>query len=181
MKSIIIFALGLCLLTQCMNGRKYDPGTFLSPHEKDELMTKIIRYVAKAPENIGPDEKFKPEHDAYYQERISQSVLERYFVDGEEHYFLVSQPAASLIEKRHATGGRLKLNQDGSLKEYEEIFRTWKMVPDTLRERSYFLFEKMVSGESLEPYYSSRMGDQYIEFPDDITYYDKASRSWKTR
>ena len=144
-------------------------------------MTKIIRYVAKAPENVGPGEKFKPEHDGYYQERMSQAILERYFVDSEVHYFLVSQPAPSLTEKRHATGGRFKLDQDGSLLEYEEIFRTWKMVPDTLRKRSYFLFDIMVKGESLEPFYAKSKGDQYIEFPDDITYYEKASRSWKTK
>lgn len=181
LNSILLLALGLCLFTQCTNDRKYDPVTYFNPHEKDEMMTKIIRYVAKAPENVGPVEKFKPEHDAYYQERMSQAILERYFVDDEAHYFLVSQPAPSLTEKRHATGGRFNLNPDGSLREYEEVFRTWKMVPDTLHTRSYFLFEKMVNGESLEPYYSSSKGDQYIEFPDALTYYDKASRSWKTK
>lgn len=180
-KRILVLVLGLCVVTQCTTDKKYDPGLSLSPQEKDELMVKIIRYVAKAPENVGPDEKFKPEYNDYYRERISQTFLERYFVDGSVHYFLVSQPAPSLTEKRHATGGRFEIDQDGSLKEYEEVFRSWKMVPDTLRERSYFLFEIMVMGESLEPYYSKSTSDQYIEFPDVKTYYDKSSRSWKTR
>jgi len=73
------------------------------------------------------------------------------------------------------------LNDDGSIGEYEEVFRTWKMVPDTLKKRSSFLFDKMVKGESLEPYYTIVTGDKYIEFPDERTYYDKSVREWKTK
>ena len=169
------------MLVQCSDNKKYDPSKTLSPQEKDEVMMNIVRYLAKAPENVGPEEKFKPEYNPYYQERASQCILEQYLVRDAIHYFLVSQPAPSLTEKRHATGGRFRLDKDGVLLEYEEIFRTWKMVPDTLRQRGYFLFDKMVGNESLEPFYTKSAGDRYIEFPDDHTYYDKSSRSWSTR
>ena len=142
---------------------------------------KIIRYVAKVPENVSQTERFKSEYNAYYQERASQCFLEQYFVQDGMHYFLVSQPAPSIVEKRHATGGKFKLDKDGNLQDYEEVFRTWKMVPDTLRERGNFLFDKMVSNETLEPFYAKSAGDQYIEFPDDNTYYDKSSMSWTTK
>jgi len=141
----------------------------------------IIRYVAKAPENVNATEKFKSEYDSYYQERASFCFLEQYYKEGNTQFFLVTQPAPSLVEKRHATGGRIILNEDGSVKEYEEIFRTWKMAPDTLKVRSYFLFDKMVKGESLEPFHTIVTGDKYIEFPDDRTYYDKAARQWRTK
>lgn len=180
-KSMILFVFGAFLLLQCTNNKNYDPGLTLSPQEKDELKMKVIRYVAKPPENVGPEEKFKPEYNLYYQERASQCILEQYAILNELHYFLISQPAPSLTEKRHATGGSFRLDSDGSLQDYEEVFRTWKMVPDTLRERSYLLFDKMVNKEPLDPFYSKKMGDRYIEFPDDNTYFDKASRSWKTR
>lgn len=140
----------------------------------------IIRYVARAPENVSPTEKFKTEYDDYYQERASLCFLEQFYQDGNTQYFLVTQPAPSLVEKRHATGGKIVLNEDGSIAEYEEVFRTWKMVPDTLRQRSYFLFDKMVKGESLEPYYTKVTGDKYIEFPDEKTLYDKSVRAWRT-
>jgi hypothetical protein len=179
-KAWLIFTVAFVFL-QCSPGNKYDPDTSLSAAEKDKLKMTIIRYVARAPENVGPTEKFKTEYDAYYQERASLCFLEQFYQAGNTQYFLVTQPAPSLAEKRHATGGKLVLNDDGSVAEYEEVFRTWKMVPDTLKKRSYVLFDKMVKGESLEAFYTARMGDKYIEFPDDRTYYDKSAREWKTR
>lgn len=162
-------------------GDDYDPDKSLSPPERDKLKMTIIRYVAKSPENVTDADRFKSEHDPYYQQRASRCILEQYFKKGDTQYFLVTQPAPSLVEKRHATGGMLVLNEDGRIEKYEEIFRTWKMVPDTLRQRSYFLFDKMVKGESLERYSSQVTGDKYIEFPDQHTYYDKAKREWMTR
>jgi hypothetical protein len=169
------------LFAQCSRSNKYNPDALLSPSEKDKLKMSIIRYVARAPENVGPIEKFKTEHDAYYQERASLCFLEHFYQSGNTQYFLVTQPAPSLVEKRHATGGKIVVNDDGSIAEYEEVFRTWKMVADTLKKRSYYLFDKMVKGESLEPFYTKSTGDQYIEFPDDRTYYDKSAREWKTK
>jgi hypothetical protein len=81
-----------------------------------------------------------------------------------------------------ATGGKFILNEANKIEEYEEVFRTWKMVPDTLAKREMVLFDKLVKGESLQPYetkYSN--GVEYIEFPDDNTYYDKEAKQWKTK
>jgi hypothetical protein len=65
---------------------------------------------------------------------------------------------------------------------YEEVFRTWKMAPDSLAKRGPLLFNKMVNGEDLVPYYSSRSGNtDYIEFPDDRTYFDTNQRIWRTK
>jgi hypothetical protein len=169
------------VFVQCSGSDKYDPDVLLTAAEKDTLKMSIIRYVARAPENVGPTERFKTEHDAYYQERASLCFLEHFYQSGNTQYFLITQPAPSLAEKRHATGGKIVVNDDGSIAEYEEVFRTWKMVPDTLRKRSYYLFDKMVKGEPLEPFYTKSKGDQYIEFPDDQTYYDKSAREWKTK
>lgn len=142
---------------------------------------KIIRYVTKTPENVSEAEKFNSKYDDYYQQRASQSRLEQYYIDGKKQFFLLSQPAPSLVEKRNATGGKMILDEDGNLIEYEEVFRTWKMVPDTLEKRSFFLFDKMVKGESLDPYLTKNSNVEYIEFPDDHAYYDKASRAWRTK
>jgi hypothetical protein len=70
---------------------------------------------------------------------------------------------------------------DGSLRYYEEVFRTWKMPENVLNERYPVLFDKMVKGESLEPYYSKNKGDQYIEFPDDRFYFDAQTRTWNDK
>jgi len=178
-----LFCLGIiiALLFQC-GSRGYDPDESLNAQQKDELMMTLVRYIAKAPENVGDTEKFDKKHDAYYQQRASQCRLERYYNNHDVEYFLISQPAPSLTEKRHATGGRIRIGDEGAIVDYEEVFRTWKMVPDTLKERSYLLFEAMVKGESLDKYMTKNsMPVEYIEFPDDKTYFDKRDRRWKTK
>ena len=141
----------------------------------------VIRYVAKPPENISELEKFNSKYDSYYLQRASQSKLEQYYVDDKQHYFLISQPAPSLMEKRHATGGKMILDDRGNLLEYEEVFRTWKLIPDTLKRRSYLLFDKMVKREPLTAYLTKNSSIEYIEFPDDNSFYDKTSRRWKSK
>jgi hypothetical protein len=181
MKNVCWLLLVSSVFVQCSDVNDYNPDKSLTALEKDKLKMTIIRYVAKAPENVSAADKFKSEYDSYYQERASFCFLEQYYKKGDVQFFLVTQPAPSLVEKRHATGGKLVLRNDGSISEYEEVFRTWKMVPDTLKKRSYFLFDKMVRGESLEPFHTAVTGDKYIEFPDERTYYDKSARAWKTK
>ena len=181
MKRIFWLWVGAFVFVSCSGTADYNPDKSLTASEKDQFKMAVIRYVAKGPENVSREELFDKKYDAYFQERAGFSFLEQYYKKGNEQYFLLTQPAPSIVEKRHATGGRIVLNEDGSIAEFEEIFRTWKMVPDTLKERSYFLFDKMVRGEPLEPYYTASSGDKYIEFPDDKSFYDKSVRAWRTR
>ena len=166
---------------QCSRKDKYDPDSQLSAQEKDKIMMTLIRYVAKTPENVIESEKFSNKYDSYYHERASQTKLEQYYVDGKQQYFLISQPAPSLVEKRNATGGKMIIDDTGNLLEYEEVFRTWKLIPDTLKRRSQILFDKMVKGEPLTTYRTKNSSIEYIEFPDDNTFYDKTSRRWKSK
>lgn len=165
----------------CNKTKDYNPDSYLTAKEKDAVHTLILRYVVKSPDGVSPSDIFKPSNDKYYQEKAKTCFLEAYTTQDDYFYFLISQPAPSLTEKRHATAGRFKLNDKGELTEYEEMFRTWKMIPADVKTKSLFLFDLLVKGESLEPYHSKNKGDQYIEFPDDRTYYDKSDRSWKTK
>ena len=150
--------------------------------KQDEIMDKIIRYMAKPPEGISFEERFYKGYDDHYLDQRRIHRLDAYYIDDQTHYFMVSRVAPSLTEKRVAIGGKLMLDGNGKLSYYEEVFRTWKMPPDTLSTRSAFLFDKMVSGEDLTPYYSSHSGNaDYIEFPDDRTYFDVEKRMWRTK
>ena len=178
---LLLFALAL-LFFSCDKKANYNPNDHLTAATKDEVMTKLIRYLAKPPENTSDVEKFEKQYDEYYLDKMSRAKLEFYFPADGETYFLISQQAASLFGQRHATGGKFKLNDKGELVEYEEIFRTWKMMPDTLVRRGGMLFDRMVKGESLEPYWTKNSkGEEYVEFPDPNVYYDKAERKWKTK
>ena len=145
-------------------------------------MWRIIRYIGRAPEGLTFEERFYKPYDSAYQEQAKVHKFDAYFIKGKTHYFLVSRRAPSLVDKRVSTGGKFMLGDDNKVVEYEEVFRTWKMVPDTLAKREMVLFDKFVRGESLQPYetkYSN--GVEYIEFPDDNTYFDKVTKQWKTK
>lgn len=171
-----------CLVVACQSQTDYTVSKHLTPAEQEKVMDKIIRYLAKPPEGLTFEERFYPAYNDYYQEQKSRHKLEAYYIENETHFFLISRPAPSLIEKRVATGGKVSFIDGKEIKEYEEVFRTWKMIPDTLRKRSMILFDEMVKGKSLEPYLTRNSnGVEYIEFPDDVTYFDKSKRSWITR
>jgi hypothetical protein len=173
-----VFVVIACMVS-CTSEKNYDPDKRLEPKEEAAITAAIVRYASKKPENIDDAEKFDAKYDTFYREKASKIRLEQYYPKGEDFYFLISQQAPSLVEKRNATGGRFRLNDTGELIEYEEIFRTWKMVPDTLKKRSYFLFDKMVKGEPLDKWYTKNSGGtDFIEFPDDQTRFDIPSRTW---
>lgn len=180
MKRNNLFFTLLLFLIACGPSTSIDPDDHLTISEKEAVKKAIIRYVAK-PSDDESNDRFASKHDVYYNRLSAKARLEYYTVKDQYHYFLMSLPAPSMTEKRHATAGRFKLDDKGELTEYEEIFRTWKMKPEELKTKSEVLFNKLIEGQSLEKYYAKNAGDQYIEFPDDRTYYDKEARAWKTK
>jgi hypothetical protein len=175
-----IFILALAGLAACSRSTdKYNPDKNLSPQELDANLWSMIRYLSRAPEGLTPPERFYPAYDSHYMEQKKLLRIDAWYKKNDTHYFLVSRIAPSVTEKRVATGGKVVFDDKGGIQEYEEVFRTWKLVPDTLKKRSLFLFDKMVQGENLKPFetkYSN--GVEYIEFPDERTYFSKAERSW---
>ncbi len=175
---LIFIGVGFC---GCNSQKDYHADTHLSVMDKDKMMTAVIRYLAKPPEGY-ENERFDKKYDDYYMDVAGRHKIMNYYIDSKGvNYFLISRPAPSLAEKRVATGGKVKFNKDFSLIEYEEVFRTWKMKEGELNKKGLFLFDLMVKGQSLEPYQMPNSKEEYIEFPDQRTYYDKPSRSWKVR
>lgn len=160
----------------------YKPGDKLTLEQQEDFKWKIIRYVGRSPDGLTVQERFYPQYDSHYLDQQSVHSLDAWYEKNGSVYFMVSRRAPSLFEKRVATGGVVKFDADKNIKYYEEHFRTWKMVPDTLTKRSMFLFDLMVRGQSLEPYRTlNSNGVDYIEFPDERTVFDVKERTWKTR
>lgn len=183
MKHIIFIGIFIALATgACSTKNNYEVSTHLTPQQQDEMMWKLIRYIGRAPEGLTFEERFYKPYDSVYQEQAKLHKFDAYFVKGNTHYFLVSRRAPSLVDKRVATGGKFMLGEDNKIDEYEEVFRTWKLVPDTLAKREMVLFDKFVKGESLESYQTRNSnGIEYIEFPDERTYFDKNLKQWQTK
>lgn len=171
----------ILLVTVTCARKEYTVEKHLTAQQQVEMMDKIIRYVSRAPEGLTFEERFYSAYDSFYMEQASLHRFEAYYIAGDVHYFLVSRQAPSLVNKRVATGGKFVLDGE-KIDEYEEVFRTWKMVPDTLAKREMLLFDKFVNEESLAPYETrNSKGVEYIEFPDERTYFDKVSKQWKTK
>lgn len=185
LKIMKIFLPGLFLLTfvSCsVESEKYSPDRYFSSKDKEALLWIMIRYLGKAPEGVSLDDRFNVSYDSSYLEQMKLMSIDAWYKNGNTHFFMVSKTAASLVDKRVATGGKLVFEDEGGLKEYEEVFRTWKMVPDTLKKRSMLLFDKMVQNESLKEFETRySQGVDYIEFPDESTYYDRKERAWKIK
>lgn len=182
MKNISILVVAAFFMACSNPSDKYAPEKNLSPQELDANLWAIIRYLGKSPEGLTPAERFYVAYDSHYREQMKFHRVDAWYVKDGTHYFLVSKPAPSVTEKRVATGGKVVFNDASGIKSYEEVFRTWRLTPDTLSKRSIILFDKMVRGESLKPYetrYSN--GVEYIEFPDQQTYFDLNERAWKIR
>ena len=171
------------IVAGCAGSSDYKVTEYLTPQEQDQVMSQVIRYLAKSPEGLTFEERFYEAYTPYYNEQQSRHRLDAYYIDQDHnHFFLISRPAPSLVEKRVATGGKVKFSNDlKKIESYEEVFRTWKMVPDTLKVRSMLLFDLMGKGKSLDPYLTKNSnGVEYIEFPDDQVYFDKTARQWKS-
>jgi hypothetical protein len=178
---LIVFVLAIAA-GACSTKNDYQVRTYLTPQQEDEMMWKIIRYVGRAPEGLTFEERFYAPYDSAYREQARLHKFDAYYIKDNTHYFLVSRKAPSLVDKRVATGGRFVLDESGKVSEYEEVFRTWKMVPDTLAKREMILFDKFIKGESLSPYETRNSPDiEFIEFPDEQTYFDKEAKQWKTK
>jgi len=161
--------------------KDFTPGNQLDNQEQQAFMWSLIRYLGRSPEGVAPESRFQPRYDTFYRDQVSLHRLEAYWEEGDRHYFLISRRAPSLYEKRVATGGYVSFGEGGAMSDYEEVFRTWKMEPDTLTRRGLLLFGKMVEGEDLSIYETRNIGNtDWIEFPDERTWYDNPSRSWKS-
>jgi len=179
MKNVFLLC-GVVLIASCAGKKNYDPNRYMTGGEKDEKMFKIIRYLAKPIEGLSFEERFYPQYDSFYRAQSSLFRFDAFYKqkDGTE-FFLVSKRAPSLFDKRVATGGKAKFDERGKLIEYEEVFRTWKMAPDTLARRGLLLFDLMVENKDLKPYETANSnGEDYIEFPDAHNHFNKALRRW---
>jgi hypothetical protein len=160
----------------------YSPSDHLSTQQQEDFKWKIIRYIGRSPDGLTPAERFYPQYDSHYLDQKALHALDAWYEKNGTVYFMLSRRAPSLVEKRVATGGVVRFDANNEIEFYEEQFRTWKMVPDTLKKRSMLLFDLMVKGKSLEPYRTiNSKGIDYIEFPDERTLFDVKERTWKMR
>jgi hypothetical protein len=178
---ILIFLTVLLGITACNPKNRYIPEKNLSELQQKQILYSTIRYLGHLPKKGSHENKFDPQFDEYYSKLALDYTLEAYYKKNDEEYFLVSRIAPSLKVKKVAVGVKMKRDGDGDLVHYEEVFRTWKFEIPEMQEKGLLLFDKMVKGEDLSPYYPQNSGaEEFIEFPDEKIYYDVNERRWRT-
>jgi hypothetical protein len=177
LRHLVFIALAL---GACKEKEPYNPANYLTPAQQQAMLWKTIRYSTQLAPRASHEIKFDTAFDWYYKRAAAEYDIRAWYKAGNgDQYFLMTRQARSITPMRESIGGKLSLDDRDSLVEYEEIFRTWKMPEEQLNKKYPMLFDKMVKGESLEPYYSKHTGDQYIEFPDGRFHFDKTTRRWR--
>jgi hypothetical protein len=174
---ILAFSFGIF---SCSNSKIENQMKELSQEEAIQFKTKLIRFIARKPEKASLKTKFDSYFDSYYTEQVRLNDLTHYFKTKQgKIFFIFTRIAPSITLKKVATGGYVVFNEKGDIESIEEVFRTWKKIPEELESTSEFLFEKMVNEEDLSPYYTENSnGKEIIEFPSSEVKYDKKQRTW---
>lgn len=179
----MLCSLVVLMTAGCTVADPYLPANQLNEKEQAEFKYAIVRFAGYFPKGANQGSKLEGRFDSAYRAQANLLQLDKYFINEKDGYiyFELSRIAPSFKKKYVATGGRLKRDAAGIVKEYEEIYRTWKMERPQLQQKTRLFFAAMVAGEDLSPYYTDNIGDmEHIEFPDRNTYYDKENRKWET-
>ena len=185
MKNVfIILIFIMAMISSCGNHfsqEKLAVENSFNVEEAENFNYQIIRHMGKLPGKADHTTKFDEKFDDHYLKLAKAHSLELYYNDKKtgEEFFLITRIAPSIKLKKVAICGKLKKNDSGIITHYEEIFRTWKMEPNELKEKSYMLFLKVLKNETLTPYYPENSGeDEWIEFPNENVYFDIEKRLW---
>ncbi|EON76877.1 hypothetical protein ADIS_2748 [Lunatimonas lonarensis] len=180
MSYLRVFILLASLVFSACGVSQYDPGQ-LAEEEREQLMYQMVRYYGKLPKRHADHQnKFEERFDSYYLAHAKEHEILAYHYDGGgREYLLIKREAPSLYKKYVATGILFERSPSGDIRYYEEVFRTWKMPEEQLKQKATMLFTKMVKGEDLSPYLPENSGEEeYIEFPDKRNAFDPSSRRW---
>ncbi len=160
----------------------YKADKHLSEEEKTKVVAKIIRYLGKLPDKANYETRFDSIYDAHYEKELEKYELIHFYPKKNTYYiyFSVVRRAPSIKEKYVGTAGKFRYEY-GEVKTYEEVFRTWKMERPELLEKLDMLFQRMVYGRDLTPYYPENSGDdEFIEFPNKEVSFNKKKFRWES-
>lgn len=158
-----------------------DPYAYLTDKQQREFKYSIIRWAGKRAPKVTDSTLFDPQFEGYYKKLAALHELKSYYIDSLTgfHYFMLYRIAPSVHVKKVALGGRLKYDDENNISYYEEIFRTYKMPEPELDMKATRIFRDLIQTNSIDKYlFKNTQPEEYIEFPDEETYYDIDNRRW---
>lgn len=173
----------VALFVSCKNENTVNtnPSAYLTEEQQSEFKYSIIRWAGKRAPKVTDTTLYDPQFEDYYKKLAAKHELKSYYIDSFTglHYFMLYRIAPSIYVKKVALGGRLKYDDENNISYYEEIFRTYKMPEAELDEKATRIFQDLILTNSIDKYlFKNTQPEEYIEFPDDETYYDIDNREW---
>lgn len=174
MKWFLLFISLSILLFSCKDN--YDVSKYYSAGERDTLLTTIITYIYTQPQYATWETRFDSKYRKYYVSQLSKFRFEKYFItQSNTHYYYIIRPARSINGNLRGVGGSFKLDENGKIISFKEIFNTPVGDLNELREKGDELFKWMVKTGHVNEYVKN---SDYIEWPNVQSYYDTIRHEW---
>lgn len=165
---------------EAIDTKAFEASLKLSETEAEVLKIKMIRSIGKLPKKANHFTKYEEKFDEYYQELASNHELLFYHKSetNDTTYFAITRRAPSLYDKHVSIGGKF-VAKDSTFAYFEESFRSFKMLKEDLHSKTAMLFQDLIEGKNLAPYYfANSHPEEIIEFPDEFTTYDPEKLMW---
>lgn len=178
-KLAILFLISgvISFCSQKRNLVKYDINSYVDQPQQDSILTEIIINIYKVPKGVRKEYKRNPEYRKLYISQIPNfQFLKYHIVDSSQfHYFYLIRPARNVHGHKRGVAGRFKLEGKYKLTDFEEIFNTPMISEEDIIEKGEYLWNDLMYFGHVDRYFLNK---QYIEFPDELTRYDKIKMEW---
>lgn len=175
MKQFLYGAL-IFLLTVISCKEKHEISHYYSGPERDSLLADIITYIYVKPKQATWQTRFEPRYRQYYVSQLKNFNIEKYTITDEGvHYFYLIRPARSATGTIRGVGGHFRLDAEGMIYSFEEVFNTPVGDRNELRIKGDELFRWMIRHGHVNEYLKN---PDYIEWPSPQTYYDTLQHEW---
>lgn len=170
----MICIVSLCWILACKD--KYDADSYFENQSKDSLLADIITYIYVRPQYAEWNTRFDARFRKYYVSQLGKFNFEKYYRDDQGiHYYYIIRPARSSQGNIRGVGGKFTLDENGKINSFKEIFNTPVASLSELQQRGKELFLKMIKDGNVDDYLKH---PDYIEWPNDLTYYDTLRHEW---
>lgn len=177
---LALFGLALLVIASCDTKPKYKPNSVLNAEQQQELLYKMMPFIAKMPRGADRHTRFESRFAEHYRKQSVTYKFQKLYTNPADSflYFLVDRDAPSLHKKRVAIMGKL-LYKDGKISAYREFFHTYKMKEDKLLEKCDILWEHWIKNGNVNQYLPFNTEEEWVEFPDQQNYYDTIQQRWR--
>jgi hypothetical protein len=181
LRTKIIIPIGVLILLGTLllifyPGDKYHINRHIPANIQDTLRTNIVTYMGVKPARTDWQTRLEAQYRKFYIDQAKDFNIYKYFVDkNDTHFFYVIRPARHPQGNRRAIGGKMKVDENYSILEYEEIFVTQVLDETYLKEIADDLFMALINN-NIESQLKNR---EIIEWPDGRLKYHRQKKEWR--